>query len=153
MPNSEHFPPVGHSRVDFSIFFWDLLDFSGWIYRLRARLSINVKKSRFAAKNCQIGRWEHSALRGCAECGTCPMASISGADHSHGSFGRYIAPNLTNCGSTGSYGPRLGRRDGSRGFFLVGPFFFSWALTVPPAFHYGFLVFLNGVHGEQPPWS
>ena len=43
--------------------------------------------------------------------------------HSEGSFERYIAPNLVNRGSTGSYGPRLGRRDGSCGFFLVGLFF------------------------------
>ena len=96
-----------------------------YLYRLRARLSIDVKKSRFGAKNRQIGRREHSALRRCAKCGTCQMASISAAGHSHGSLGRYIAPSPTNCGSTGSYGPRLGRRDGSRGFFLVGPFFFS----------------------------
>ena len=43
--------------------------------------------------------------------------------HSDGSFERCIAPNLVNRGSTGSYGPRLGRRDGSCGFFLVGLFF------------------------------
>ena len=68
--------------------------------------------------------------------------------HNHGSFGRYIAPNLINCGSAGSYRPRLGRRDGSRRVSLFGPFFFSSALTVPPAFHYGFLVF-----SQQCPWK
>ena len=52
------------------------------------------------------------------------MASISAADHSDGSFGHYIAPNLVNCGSTGSYGPMLGRREGSRGFFCGWAFFF-----------------------------
>ena len=51
------------------------------------------------------------------------MASVFAAGHSDGSFERYIAPNLVNCGSTGSYGPRLARRDGSCGFFLVGLFF------------------------------
>ena len=45
------------------------------------------------------------------------------ARHSDGSFDRCKAPNLVNCGSTGSYGPRLGRRGGSCGFFLVGLFF------------------------------
>ena len=45
------------------------------------------------------------------------------AGHSDGSFERYIAPNLVDRGSTGSYGPRLGRRDESYGFFLVAFFF------------------------------
>ena len=48
-------------------------------------------------------------------------------------FGRYIAPNLVNCGSTGSYGAKLGRRDGSRGFLLIGLFFFlrhCWYLVL-----------------------
>ena len=50
------------------------------------------------------------------------MASIFAAGHSDGSFERYIAPNFVNCGSTGSYGPRLGRRDDSCGFFRLGSF-------------------------------
>ena len=51
------------------------------------------------------------------------MASISAAGHSDGLFGRHIAPALVNCRSTGSYRPRLGRRDGSCGVFPVGSFF------------------------------
>ena len=42
--------------------------------------------------------------------------------HSDSSFERYIAPNLVNRGSTGSYGPRLGRRDNPVGFFWLGSF-------------------------------
>ena len=65
------------------------------------------------------------------------------AGHSDGSFERYIAPNLVNLGSTGSYGPRLGRRDGSCEFFLVGLFFclrHCWYLVL---FSTVFLFFLT----------
>ena len=65
------------------------------------------------------------------------------AGHSDSSFERYIVPNLVNRGSTGSYGPRLGRGDGSRGFFLVGLFSCLghwWCLVL---FTTGFLFFLR----------
>ena len=46
----------------------------------------------------------------------------SAAGHSDSSFERYIALNLVNRGSTGSYGPRLGRRDDPAGSFWLGSF-------------------------------
>ena len=68
------------------------------------------------------------------------MGSVSTVGHRDSSFECYIAPNLVNCGSTGSYGPKLARRDGSCGFFLVGLFLslvHCWYLVL---FTTGFLI-------------
>ena len=69
------------------------------------------------------------------------MASTFAVGHSGGAFDCYIAPNLVNCGSTGSYRPRLARRDGSCGFFLVGLFFCLGHCWYPVLFTTVFLFF------------
>ena len=83
------------------------------------------------------------------------MASIFDAGHSGGPFKRYMAPNLVNCGSTGSYRPSLARRDGSCGFFVVGLFSglrHCWHLVLfTTVFLFSSMVSMENAFGESHP--
>ena len=73
------------SFFGFAGFFWI------YIYRLRARLSIDYKKSRFGGNNRQIYLWEQRPLRICAPCGISKMASIFAAGPSKRLSGSFSA--------------------------------------------------------------
>ena len=57
-------------------------------------------------------------------CGIHQMASIFAPGHTGGWVQHYMAPNFLNCLPSGSYRPRLPRRDECYWFFFVGLFFY-----------------------------
>ena len=59
--------------------------------------------SGFGGKNRHISRWQYSTVRRCTKCDICQRASIFAAGRSNDFSERYIAPNLLNRGSTGSW--------------------------------------------------